>query len=318
MGINIASTRVPLPAPPTTPGQSVAYLIEASFQESDTDPVVLPYYNAANPSQPFSGPNGTLAQQFTTRRQVVQLQAKAGPVSAGGTPSLPPIDDGWVGLYSVVVNSGDLAVNPGNITPLSTAPSLPYKLGDLKPGFGSGIAVFTSSGTFTVPAGVKQVQAEAWGGGAGSPASSATNATEGGAGGGYACKRVTGLTPGQQIEVVVGIGGQAGTVSGQTATAGGASAFGPYVGATGGDPGGYTPGNGVDGDINVQGGSATPVFGSQLFGGQGGNGAMGGGMVSTTGEYGGNGWFPGGGASGAAAGRYNGGQGAGGLVVVRW
>jgi hypothetical protein len=318
MGINIASTSLTLPAPPTTAGQSVAYLIQISFAELDTNPVVLPYYNAANPSQPFSGPNNSLGQQNTLRRQVVQIAAKAGPVSGGGTPSLPPADAGWLGIYTVVVNAGDLSVNPANITPIPTAPALPYKLGQLRPGFGSATAVFTWSGTFTVPDWVSQLEVEVWGGGAGSAASSATNATEGGAGGGYARRRVAGLTPGQQIAVSVGDGGQAGTVSGQSPLPGGTSSFGPYAAATGGDPGGYASGNGVGGDVNVQGGSATPVFGSQIFGGQGGNGAMGGGMVSTTGTNGGNGWFPGGGASGAAAGRYNGGQGANGMIVVRW
>jgi hypothetical protein len=49
MGINLTSTSFTL-APPTTSGQSINYLIQAALQESDADPVVLPYYNAANPA----------------------------------------------------------------------------------------------------------------------------------------------------------------------------------------------------------------------------------------------------------------------------
>ena len=56
MGINAVATTFSLVAP-TSSGQEVNYLVEAALQESDTNPVVLPYYNAANPAQPYSGPN---------------------------------------------------------------------------------------------------------------------------------------------------------------------------------------------------------------------------------------------------------------------
>lgn len=49
MGINVGVTTFTLVAP-TTSGQAVNYLIEASLEESDADPIVLPYYNAANPA----------------------------------------------------------------------------------------------------------------------------------------------------------------------------------------------------------------------------------------------------------------------------
>jgi len=317
VGINIESTLVTLPSPPATPGQSVAYLIEVAFQETDTDPVVLPYYNAANPSQPFSGPNNSLKPLPTVRSQIVQIQAKAGPVASGTTPTVPPIDNGWVGLYAVVVNAGDLLVNPANITQLPTAPVIPFKLPQLRPGFGSGVALFTWSGTFDVPVGVTQVEVELWGGGGGSYPSSSTAGTAGGAGGGYARGRITGLTPGQVIPVSVGDGGQAGTIAGQSPAPGGTSSFGNLVAATGGTPDGATPGNGVNGDVNILGGPGSPAP-SQYVGGQGGNGALGGGAMWSVGGNGVNGQFPGGGASGAGAGRFNGAQGANGMVVVRW
>ena len=77
MGINLASLQFKLDAPPTS-GQAINYLIQATLQESDTSPVVLPFYNAANPSQPFAGPGNSGASQPTLRSQRVQLMYKAG------------------------------------------------------------------------------------------------------------------------------------------------------------------------------------------------------------------------------------------------
>jgi hypothetical protein len=42
IGINLIPTSFTLAAP-TTSGQSVNYLVQATFQESDTNPIVLPY-----------------------------------------------------------------------------------------------------------------------------------------------------------------------------------------------------------------------------------------------------------------------------------
>src|ERR1700733_10514215 len=55
MGINAEATTFTLTAPSSV-GQSVNYVIEASFLEADGNPVLLPYYNASNPAQSFSGP----------------------------------------------------------------------------------------------------------------------------------------------------------------------------------------------------------------------------------------------------------------------
>ena len=58
MGINITPTTFSLTAPSSV-GQSINYLIEAAFQEVDGTPIVLPYYNASNPAQSFSGPGNS-------------------------------------------------------------------------------------------------------------------------------------------------------------------------------------------------------------------------------------------------------------------
>lgn len=70
MGINTQPTSFTVTAP-TTSGQAVCYLIEAAFEESDTNPIVLPYDNAANPSQPYTGPSGSGNAQNTQRISAV-------------------------------------------------------------------------------------------------------------------------------------------------------------------------------------------------------------------------------------------------------
>lgn len=329
MGINLSPTTFAL-APPTTSGFAVNYLLQAAFQESDTDPVVLPYYNAANPAQPFSGPTNSGLAQSTRRMQRVQLQLKAGAAATVGTQTTPPVDNGWVGLYVLTVAYGQTTVTASNIVPYPTAPFLTWKLPNLKPGFGSGTRVFTGSDTFVVPANVTQVEVELWGGGSGSYASATGTAAGGGSGGGYARKRIAGLLPGQVISVTVGGGGAGGTVAGAQPGPGGTSSFGSYVSASGGalnylanasaPQHGATPaGVGIGGDLNLTGSAGQAGLAGQ--GGLGGAAPMGGSQNSgTTGVHG---TFPGGGASGPGTGadgltRYDGSSGGAGLVVVRW
>src|ERR1700722_10136407 len=66
MGINLASQYFDLQSPLNS-GSSVNYLIQSCLQESDQGLIVLPYYNAANPSQPYSGPANSGLPQATLR-----------------------------------------------------------------------------------------------------------------------------------------------------------------------------------------------------------------------------------------------------------
>ncbi len=233
MGINSEKTDFNFQAP-NIPGQSVNYLIQASLQETDTNDIVLPYYNAADPSLSYSGPGNSGVAQSTLRRQLVNLQVKPGVPAPTGTQTTPSPDEGAVGLYSVSVASGQIAINTTSILTLPTAPFLYWKAPQLRPGFGSGVRSFTSSGSFVVPHGVTQVEVELWGGGSGSFASVAGLPSGGGAGGGYAKRLISGLTPGQALDVVVGAGGAAGTVSGTAPGNGGTSSISNIVSATGG------------------------------------------------------------------------------------
>jgi hypothetical protein len=123
IGINKegAGTNFTLTAPGAS-GQSINYLIEAQFQEIDGTPVVLPYYNAANPAQPYAGPNNNGVAQNTIRAQIVALQLKAGAAANTGTQQTPAVDSGWTGLYVITVNYGQSTVTASSISSYPGAP----------------------------------------------------------------------------------------------------------------------------------------------------------------------------------------------------
>jgi hypothetical protein len=114
--------------PPGTSGQAINYLIQVQFQQSDTDPTVLSYFNSANPTVPFLGPAGSGTSQPTSRKGIVVAQAKAGVAATAGTQTTPSPDAGWTGLYSVTVANGAVSITSANIAQLVTAPFLSVKL----------------------------------------------------------------------------------------------------------------------------------------------------------------------------------------------
>jgi hypothetical protein len=230
MGINLQATSLTFAAPSIS-GQSVNYLIEAAFSEVDTNAVVLPYVNAANPTQPFSGPSNSGTAQNTQRVQRVQLQVKPGAPALAGTQTTPAVDSGWVGLYVITVNYGQTSIGAGSISQAVGAPFLTYKLPALRPGF-STMQVFTSSGMFVVPNGVTCVRVSVTGGGGGGGYHSVMPSSGGGAGG-QAIGIVNGLAAGQSIAVTIGAGGAVLANPG-SGNVGGTSSFGGYVVAYGG------------------------------------------------------------------------------------
>lgn len=192
-----------------------------------------------------------------------------------------------------------------------------------------GFQVFTASGTFNIPAGVTEVVVEVWGGGGGGggPNTSSVGANGGGGAGGYAMKRVTGLTPGGTVAVTIGAGGGVQNTVNAAGNNGSSSSFGAFCSATGGTGGfaGSWPnqdapgGVGSGGDINLAGGLGTSdwqsskggIGGSAPRGGQGGLGGWGAAL-------GGAGGLPGGGGGGGDNAGSQGGAGGGGMVFVRW
>ncbi len=328
-GINLQATNFSLSAPVGS-GQSINYLIEAAFEESDTDPVVLPYVNAANPAQPFSGPANSGATQNTQRVQRVQLQVKPGAAAPSGTQATPAVDVGWVGLYVVTVNYGQTAITTASIATVPQAPFLQFKLPSLRPGFSS-MQVFTSSGSFVVPNGVSAVRIKAVGGG-GSGGYHNTMPSAGGGAGAQAIGIVSGLVAGQVIPVTVGAGGAA-PGSYANGNNGGASSFGSYMTAGGGVGGsggtainfanaGGAGGVAYGGQLNISGSFGTDSITVACRGGDGGgpgNGRGTSGPLSgiAAATYGG-----GGGGGGCSTGAnpvgYPGGAGAGGVVIIEY
>ncbi len=322
MGIITTPTTFTLTAPSTS-GQSINYLIQASFLETDTTPVVLPYYNAANPAQPYSGPDNDGVAQNTQRRSLVQFQLKPGAPANAGTQVTPPVDSGWVGLYVITVNYGQTQITAGDITALPNAPFVRFKLANLAPGF-SRQAVFTGSTTWTAPAGVSLLKVRLCGGGGGGGAGTAASCGGGGGAGGYA-EGVFPVTPGQSIPVAVAGGGAPGAT-------GGTSSFGGLISATGGGGGGSAtgfangggPGSGSGGAINLAGGYGSDGNGGAaspfVFAGNGGTSYFGGGgrAASASGVAEQNGLASGSGGGGCYSIGGNGGWGANGIVIVEY
>lgn len=122
-GIALDAQLLTLNAPGTN-GYSVNYLVQATYQDQDANAVALPYYNSANPSQPWSGPNNTGQAQYTSRRGVAVISAKAGIAATTGSQTTPAPDAGYVGLYVVTVAYGQTQITAGNISQYSAAPMM--------------------------------------------------------------------------------------------------------------------------------------------------------------------------------------------------
>lgn len=126
-GISLAVQTLSVSAPGTA-GQSINYLIEATFSEVDGTPVTLPYYNASNPAVAYSGPANSGAAQNTRRMGTVALLAKAGTAATTGTQTTPAPDSGYIGLYVVTVANGASTVVNANISQYAGASLLPANL----------------------------------------------------------------------------------------------------------------------------------------------------------------------------------------------
>ena len=121
----------------------------------------------------------------------------------------------------------------------------------------------TTSKTWTVPAGVTEIQVMLFGGGGGGESS---NYGAGGGGSGYMAKGTFAVTPGEKYSVVIGAGGNAGRDGGQTS-------FGDLLSASGGNRGG----GGVGGDGFAGGGGGADIDDHAYYEGNFGRGQAGGG-----------------------------------------
>jgi hypothetical protein len=191
----------------------------------------------------------------------------------------------------------------------------------------AGSVIFTSSQSWTVPAGVRSIDVFAVGGGGGGGGSDTVDGTPynrgSGGGGGYTTIMLSqAVTPGSSISVTIGAGGAGGTTNKQ-GTTGGTSSFGAIASANGGVGGMYGKNSGrVGGDGGAGGGAGGYIYTGGSVGGTGGsNGSAGGntsasvtgglGQGTTTREFG-SGTLYSGGGGGAAQNAGAGGAGGGG------
>ena len=213
----------------------------------------------------------------------------------------------------------------------------------------TGFSTLTSSGYFTVPAGVTElcISAGAGGGGGGSGGGGDSSYFGGGGGSGGAgesiIKKKFTVVPGTVISITIGAGGAgsiASAATGSAPTAGGDTIIGSLITLHGGKPGinagngqnsapgggygqGFPSGSyGGDGNLNVGSGNGAPGAASP-FGGGGGAGRAGTdqGTDGTAGSGYGSGGGSGGGKYGTApitARGGNGGNGAPGIVMIEW
>lgn len=242
-------------------------------------------------------------------------------VDSHGTPGYPnngTVFTPWVG-HQIIEELRGLVV-AGGLTPDKS--SVVQVLAALRAMFAPGIAVFTSSGTFTVPAGVTKVAVQVWGGGGGS-GSAASGGASGGGGGGAFGEGVVAVTPGAGVSVTIGAAGTAG--SGSNGGNGGVSSFGTAIVSTGGvgsvsAAGGVAGAGGAGGTVSGASATLAQSGAAGANGGFVGGDYVGGGggpaFMSAGGYTVGAGAMPGAGGGGVT--NSSGRAGAAGLVVVRW
>ena len=122
-GISLDDVQLACPAP-TTAGYSINYLVEVSYLDQDNTALVLPYYNASNPSSPFSGNANSGNPDNTVRAGVCDVKVKAGAAAATGSQTTPSPDAGYVGLYVVTVAYGAATITASNISSYQDARSI--------------------------------------------------------------------------------------------------------------------------------------------------------------------------------------------------
>lgn len=120
-GILLDTVTLSAPAPGTG-GQSINYLVQVAYSDTDSNPVVLPYYNASNPSVAYSGPANAGTTNNTVRKGVATVSIKAGVAAATGSQVTPAPDAGNTGMFVVTVANGQATITGGNISTLAGAP----------------------------------------------------------------------------------------------------------------------------------------------------------------------------------------------------
>lgn len=324
--VNLDTVTLPPIVAPGQVGQGQAWLLEAQAVQQDAAPMVLPFWNAALPSQPFLGPANTGGTVPTQRVRRVAFQMRGGAVTTSGSQIPPQPDPAWVPLAVVTVVGGQEAIGYGDVRPHPLAPRPSFALTQLAPGFSRREALVASQ-SWIVPVGVKTLKATLVGGGGGGSSGAVSQAGAGGGAGGMAVAILDNLTPGTTIGCVVGLGGAGGVSGGASGAQGGVTSF-ATLSATPGQPGqfGGTSAAGGQGgagyganEIYPGGGGGDGTLGGNAYGGGGASGPFGGGGRAGANRAGSDGAAPGaggGGSYGPSPGP--GGSGAPGIIILEY
>lgn len=215
------------------------------------------------PSPPIASSNGPVAAgaslQLNASAVVGATYSWIGPNGFTSTLQNPVVTNFQAvnqGAYKVVAISNGCSSDTGVVS----VNLVPYQL-------------FTSNGTFTVPAGVTSIRICVVGGGGGGG-----GGHSGGGGSGFVRTGTYAVSPGQNYTITIGSGGTGGPNGGGAGTNGGSSSFSSLLTASGGNGAGNSTSGG-------SGGSG---------GGGGCNGGNPGGSGGTNGSSGGSCTYPGG------------------------
>ncbi|WP_052250682.1 MULTISPECIES: hypothetical protein [Pantoea] len=123
-GLICTSTSFRLSAPATA-GQSINYLVQVKYEDVDAEEIIMPYYNAANPAEAFSGLGNSGMAQPGKRSGVCRLELKAGEASLTGSQITPTPDAGYVAAWVITVTAGMKTITKASIFMMPGAPFLP-------------------------------------------------------------------------------------------------------------------------------------------------------------------------------------------------
>ena len=338
--------------PPGTSGESIIYLLEAQYADLDTDTQTITFYNVSDPTNPTTATQprvreGTIS--FVLKAGIASSSPTAPSADAGYVPlytievaygqtvlsqsditvasGAPFLSQKLFGLMNLsgtvdvpaLTASGLITANDGidvaggTLTiPNATANNEPPALSQLF--IGNRKAVFTSSGTWTVPDFVDTIWVSGCaggggGGGGGGTVGSSGDVGGGGGGGGGAgqstLKQAISVTGGHVLSVSIGAGGgggAGGSSSGSSGSNGGSGGNTVLTDSTSSTTLLTLSGAGSSGG----GGGQTSTSAGLGSGGPGGNAGTG----YPAGQYGSDGNYTGNGGSGAS-GPFGGGGGAG-------
>ena len=186
---------------------------------------------------------------------------------------------------------------------------------------GPQLTVFTASGSYTKPAGLKAVKVSAVGGGGGGAEGPSAQRGGGGGGAGTAIAHIPASVLAASETVTIGAGGAGGVTVGVSGTAGGTTSLGTLLTAAGGGGGASSAGGvaaggaGTELDYIKSGGHGSDGTSGTGGSGDGGNSAFGGGGRSGSGG-GIAGTIYGGGGGSGTGGVGSGAAGAQGIVII--